>query len=125
MGNIANPLDAHVARHPRGSGIQRLLQCTAEGDRAEIFVIIVSRLPLLSFVIPGKRRIFNHRNGRKLLAAIGPGHERSKVNKRLKHRSGLPLRLEHAVKLRFLIAAPTDHRLDLARLRADDDDRAF
>src|SRR5262245_32565539 len=117
--DIAHPFNTHIASDSRRSRVQRLLEGAAKGDSAKILIVIVAGLPLLPIIVPLERRILYHSYRCKLLATLTARHEGCQVDKWLKDRPWLPLRLENAVELRLLITPTAHHRLYFTRLRSE------
>src|SRR5918999_3990521 len=125
MREIAHAPDAHVSRDSRRCRIKRLLKGAPKRYGAVELVVVVTRLPLLAIIIPGKRRVVHLTHGGKLPAVVASIHQRCEVDEWLEDRAWLPLGLKNAVELRLLIVAPTRHRLDLSGLRAYHDNGPF
>src|SRR6185503_6205198 len=122
---IAHAPNADVLGHSSRGGVERTLQGAPKSDGAEILIIVIVLLPLLAVIAPGELTIVEHRVGRVANAALSAVHERSEINERLQNRTRLAERLKYPVELRLLIISAAGHRLDLAGLRSQHDDRAF
>ena len=114
MRRVGDVGGADVVGQPRGDGVDRLRQRRLQGDRTQVFVLEVPRLPVADL-----DRLVDHR-----IAGLAAGVHGGEIDERLERRAGLALGLGGAVELAVGVGRAADVGADAA-LAVQGDQRAL